>query len=216
MFPFINIHTHSINSNELSIVNLDYDEVLPDAVYCSYGLHPWDIGKIDEQTVIDKLEFYCKNKKIIAVGEIGIDRAIDTQIDLQKDFFIKQLRIAQYYNMPVIIHSVRGNSDLLQVKKLLNNTGNWILHDFRGSIQNALQLINKQYFISFGKSIFTNKKVQLVLKQIPIEKIFIETDNNDLKIEDVYREVAKILNVNIEDLQKQIFLNFKKVFSINE
>ncbi len=209
---FINIHTHSINVGELSVVNLDYNDNLQEGIKYSYGLHPWDVGKVDENKVIKYLDYLCANNMIIAVGEIGIDRAISTDINLQKEYFVKQLQIAEKYNLPVIVHAVKANSDLLQIKKQQANSGKWILHAFKGSLQDATQLINKQCLISFGKRIENDKKLQFVLKNIPIEKVFFETDNSDIKIDSVYNFAAQILGINIVELQKQIYLNFKKVF----
>ncbi len=197
-------------------MNLEYNDSLHDNVAYSYGLHPWDINKVAENEVITRLEYLCKSKQIIAVGEIGIDRAIDTEPELQKHYFIKQANIADKYNMPIIVHAVKANSDLLQIKKQSKKNNKWILHAFNGSIQDAMQLINKQCFISFGERLAGSKKLQILLRNIPIEKVFFETDNSNITINQVYDTASQILGIGIDDLREQIFFNFKKVFKIDE
>ncbi len=212
MLPFINIHTHKIARNELSIVNLNYDEKIVENISYSFGLHPWDIGKVSENEVVEKLENYSKSKKIVAIGEIGLDRAIETVLDLQKKYFIDQLEIAEKYKLPVIIHAVRSNADLLQIRKQQRNSSAWILHGFRGSSQDARQFINKNCYLSFGEALLYNKKLQKVLQQINIGNIFLETDNSSILISEVYNKAANLLNINLEDLKQQLYSNFIKVF----
>ncbi len=213
MLPFINIHTHKIVRNELAIVNLNYDGQIVENISYSFGLHPWDIGKVVENEIVAKVENYCKSKKIVAIGEIGLDRAIETELDLQKRCFINQLEIAAKYKLPVIIHAVRSNADLLQIRKQQRNSPAWILHGFRGSVQDANQFINKNCYLSFGEALLHNKKLQKVLQQINIGNIFLETDNSNISISEVYSKAANLLNINLEDLKQQLYSNFIKVFN---
>ncbi len=212
MVPFVNIHTHRIKEHELSIVNMSFDDKLNENVYYSFGIHPWYIGKIDELEYLKKLNNLCAKKKIIAIGEIGIDKAIETSLNKQKEIFFKQLDFAQIYKLPVIIHNVRANSNFLQIRKTQKNQTPWILHGFVGSTQDAIQFVNKHCFISFGKYLFTSKKLQLVINQIPLENIFFETDDSDISIEEIYKEASQLLKINIENLKKRIYSNFNIVF----
>ncbi len=216
MYPFINIHTHKISPAELSIVNLKHDDIILDNKCYSFGIHPWEIGKIDEPKHIEILNTLCGEKKIIAVGEIGLDRAIKTSLELQKTVFTQQLDIAGKHGLPVIIHGVRANSDLLQVRKNQKAITTWIIHGFKGRYQDALQLMNKQCFISIGASLLTNSKMQKLIKQLPINSIFFETDDANISIEKVYSKASELLNLDISKLKEQIYSNFKKVFLEND
>ncbi len=212
MYPFVNIHTHRIVSNEQAIVNLNYNDKPLDNILYSFGLHPWHIGNVNEQAIINKLESYCASRQIIAVGEIGLDRSISASLELQKHFFVKQLNIAKKYAMPVIIHGVRANADLLQILKEYGNSNSWILHGFKGSLQDANQFINKNCYISFGSNLLINSKLQILMQQIPIDRIFLETDDANTLILDIYNKAATILQVDESNLKQQVYSNFIQVF----
>lgn len=212
MSKFINIHTHQSKTNGIEIINAPArDNWLPGKLY-SYGLHPWDIDKLDEEKEINKLETLCEKKKIVAVGEIGLDRVIDTPLDKQKEVFLRQLGIAERYSFPVILHSVKTNSDLLSIRKKRKKAGVWIFHGFRGSEQEALQLTDNECCLSFGKAILDNQKNQEVLMQVPLEKVFFETDDSDEEIENIYQKAAEILQISIGELTGKIYSNFIKIF----
>ena len=213
MPQFINIHTHKSENEGISILNINsYSRT--DGNYLSYGIHPWDIGKIDEQLYLSQLETLCIQKKIIAIGEIGLDRSIQTKLSSQKEVLFKQLDLAAKYQMPVILHSVKTNYDLLAIKKQSKSNLDWIFHGFRGSEQEALQLIKNQCYLSFGKALMYDKKNQHVLKNVPLDWVFFETDNSDEKIENIYQKAAEIIPIFVDDLKEKIFSNFIKVFGV--
>jgi TatD DNase family protein len=212
MPKFINIHTHQPSKEGISIFNMSLSEVWSNHQYASFGFHPWEIGKMNENEVLKKLKALCLEKKIIAVGEIGLDRAINTPLEIQKEIFIKQLELANEFSLPVIIHSVRSNSDLLQIKKRQKSEIPWIFHGFRGSQQEALQLVDKQCFLSFGKAVLHHKNTQEVLKNVALDFVFLETDDSDEKITTIYEKAAEILDICIDDLKEKLHSNFIKVF----
>lgn len=214
MPEFINIHTHKPSKEGISIFNVPLSGAWPEHQYMSFGLHPWEIGKVDENQVLEKLKTLCQEKKIVAVGEIGLDRAINRPLEIQKEIFIKQLEIANEFSLPVIIHSVRANSDLLQIKKGQKIETPWIFHGFKGSLQEACQLIDKQCFLSFGTALLRHKKTQDVLKNIPLEKVFFETDDADEKITTIYEKSAEILDICTAELKGEIYSNFISVFGL--
>jgi TatD DNase family protein len=214
MNNFINIHTHKNNCPHLNIYNLKYNEKINSKFY-SFGLHPWDINNYNTTDFINKLNILCKNNKIAAVGEIGIDRSIDILIEYQKKIFLKQLYIAENYNLPVIIHCVKAYSDFLKILKNKKNSSVWIFHGFNANLQIAEKLINKGCFLSFGRQLLTNRKLQDVFKQIPVDNVFFETDDSSEKIEKIYKKAAYIQQINIDDLKTRIFSNFEKIFNQN-
>jgi len=213
MEEYVNIHTHKPKDYGLQVVNAPIIGDWPSGDYFSFGLHPWHIGRVDEEMILTRLEELCLRKQIVAVGEIGLDRTIETPLSIQKDFFLKQLKIANKYELPIIIHSVRTNSDLLQVIKGFKGSGTWIFHGFNGSMQDARQLVDKQCFLSFGEVLLRNKKIQNVLKETSLDNVFFETDDSDEKISTIYKKGAEILDICIPELKSKIYSNFIKVFA---
>ena len=212
MIPFINTHTHKfITSNSIGIFNLSYDDI-PDVKYCSFGMHPWDLGKYSENEYMIKLKQYCIEHIIIAVGEIGIDRAIEYPVEKQVEVFKQQQLLAEKYSLPTIIHSVRSWSDLISLRIELKSTIPWIFHGYSGNLVVAKQLISKGCYLSFGPQLMNNAKIQTVFKNISLDRIFLETDASNEKIENIYKKAAYLHHICIDKLKKQIESNFISVF----
>lgn len=215
---FIDIHTHNIKPQEnvIKIVNHFSDAYLVSDKQnlASVGLHPWYIKKdFNKQlTLIDK---YAADNNIIAIGEAGLDKAIDIDLELQTAVFIAQAAIADTHIKPMIIHSVKTYNDLIVIRKFYLNSPTWIIHGFSGNIIIAKDLIKHGFYLSFGKDLFN--EVSLASKTfsaIPLQYVFLETDNSDLNIETIYAKAAELLNMSVEDLKMQISENFQNVFRI--
>ena len=81
MIPFINIHTHKIvEGDTIGIYNFSNSDNI-DSRYCSFGIHPWDLGKYSVNEYLIKFDKYCIENRIVAVGEIGIDRATEHSLE---------------------------------------------------------------------------------------------------------------------------------------
>jgi TatD DNase family protein len=213
MVPYINIHTHKQDSEHLIVLNvLDIPGWHEDSCQYSYGIHPWNIDKVDLDVKFQILADLCLEKKLIAVGEIGIDRAIQIPIEIQSEVFKKQLAIAKQHGLPVIIHCVRAWSDILAEKKSRKHNTPWILHGFAGNLQTANQLIQNGIYLSFGIKLIQSQKLQETFKQIPLEFIFFETDDLEIRIEDIYFKAAELYDICIDELKVKINQNFIKVF----
>ncbi len=212
MAEYINIHTHKPVGEHVELINAPVMGNWPQGEFFSLGLHPWNIGKGNENVVLENLDLICEKKKVIAIGEIGLDRAIETPIEMQINFFKKQLAIAEKYTLPVIIHNVRATSDLLQLRKENANSTPWIFHGFRGRSHEALQLIDKQCFLSFGEALLNQIKIQDLVKKIPLEYVFFETDDSDKKISSIYEKAAELLDICIPELKDKVYSNFTKIF----
>jgi TatD DNase family protein len=209
---FINIHTHHpSDSRYIEIINIDDPGQIINPGLYSCGIHPWAIGKNEQ--AIEKLERCLNEKKLIALGEMGIDRAIETDIKLQIDVFIKQHLLAEQFNIPIIIHCVRAYADLLQLHSQLKPSIPWIFHGFNGNLQIASQLIKKGCFLSIGPAIIANLKLQETMVQLPLEHLFFETDTQMISIEEIYLKVAKIRKSPMDLLAPKIQSNFEKLFN---
>jgi len=211
----INIHTHNIAKSEYAIFNLSvgikgYNTTNS---FFSLGIHPWHINKKIISFLWDEFLFYTNNKNCIAIGEIGFDTFSKASLELQKYIFIKQASFAENNDLPIIIHCVKSYDKILQMRKIFNKTP-WIIHDFTGNIELALQLIKKNIYISLGKNFLKKtSKIQKILPLLPTDKIFFETDNSILSIDTIYKKAEKILRIDEKDLEIIVLNNFKTVFN---
>jgi TatD DNase family protein len=185
--------------------------------YSSAGIHPWWLEELSHSEVESlklHLENLLKERRLWAVGETGIDRLYPEFLDLQKDLFTWHWDLAEAHQLPLIIHSVRAGSDFLEVLKKRRSTVPWIFHDFRGNedlLKNLLRLQPECYF-SFGLSLDNSPQVRELLPLVPMEHLFLETDNQKhLDIHDIYLRAAEVLKVDIDFLKSQIWHNFKKI-----
>ena len=146
-----------------------------DIVYGALGIQPEEIDDFND----DNLEFisrHINDKKIVAVGEIGLDYHYDCDRDKQKELFKRQLGIARKYNKPVIVHSrdcIQETYDILKESSVIG-----ILHCYSGSVEMAREFIKLGFLIGIGGiATFKNaRKLVEVIKDIPLEYIVLETD----------------------------------------
>ncbi|MCF6366654.1 MAG: TatD family hydrolase [Bacteroidales bacterium] len=216
MGHFINIHTHIISENKYSIHNLfpeDAEQIKEGLLY-SIGIHPWEVKKGDIKKQIRIVETVAMKKNIQAIGEIGLDRLRDN-FDLQKDVFLKQIIIAKEQSKPVIIHCVKAFSELLEILKKEKLNIPIIIHRYSGNKTIADELIKHGCYLSFGHELFNRKsKVQRIFKSISLKHIFLETDDSEVTIEEIYKKAAEIQKTDVEEIQKTIFSNFNNCFNI--
>ncbi len=202
---YINIHTHynARIKDEFIIRNVYLHRMhcLPQVTYSlSLGLHPWHVNEMDIDTCTNKLVEWITHERILAIGEIGIDRSIEISVDVQRKYFEAQLNIARAFQKPVILHAVKSYSDLLPYVKKVHIP--FIFHQFQGNIQQAEELIKHGAHLSFGKNLFQVQTEHLFSK-IPIGSFFLETDTaNHLHISDIYRKAAELKKIDIDSLMK--------------
>ena len=214
MKPYINIHTHHLSKdNGVFLFNnrFGFDKELYLERYFSIGIHPWDA---DLQISISELENIIQHKNCLAIGECGLDKVYDIDLELQKKVFISQLDVAVKIQKPVIIHCVKAFDELIEICTPYHSKTSLIIHGFNKSLQLAKQLIDKGFYISLSHSIF--KKEGTDFNSLPIEKLFLETDNSEsILIEDVYQKAANCLHITNDDLKEKIYSNFTTLFNTN-
>ena len=210
--PFVNIHTHTATGLGIELVNADDCNSLPDSDFASTGLHPWQVGKCDHRQTLDTIDGLCREGKLAAIGEAGLDRAIETDIERQKDVFAAQLDLAKQYHLPMIIHCVRAYSDFLQIMQREPSV-KMIFHGFNGNATTANQLLRHGAMLSFGHQLLNNNELQKTFANIPNDCIFLETDTKDIGIDDIYNFAAELKNVSTDELKQIIFNNLTSIFS---
>ena len=212
---FVNLHTHSYTNSDavLEIVNQYPNEFIADIPHYSIGIHPWHI--VDERVGEDLN--YIKNKlqliECIALGECGLDKRIEKKIELQIDVFESQLSLLHEISKPVILHCVAAFDEIISCKKNGGLQSPFIIHGFSKNNPLAKQLLNQDFYLSFGKYLLRNPEMESVFKYVPNDKIFLETDTISESIEEVYTFAAKCKNISVEKMKEIVWNNYQTVFT---
>lgn len=198
-------------------------------LYAMLGVHPDNSFEYDE----DFESFLIKNsnnKKVVAIGEIGLDYHYQNyDKSMQKIVFLKQLIVANKVNLPVVIHVRDAYEDLLNIlkqnKNLLKNGG--IIHCYSGSYEVAQEFLKLGFHIAFGGVLtFKNAKKSVeVASKLPFEKLVVETDcpwlcpephrgerNEPKYVNYVVQKLADIKQISKTELEKILLENTYKVF----
>ncbi|MBE7645919.1 TatD family hydrolase [Tenacibaculum finnmarkense] len=208
---FINIHTHTNSDENFSILNC-YPNSTDFNTPFSIGIHPWFINK---NTIEDELIFIKKkllHKNCYAIGECGLDRLSEVNYTLQIAVFKEQINLSEEFKKPLIIHCVRSFQEIIQIKKELKPRQKWLIHGFHKNSQIATDLIKNGCFLSFGKALLYSEKLQEVFFTIPLDKIFLETDDAKIDIATVYEKASRIKNTSVKKIQENIHQNFNILF----
>lgn len=209
---YYNIHTHLFSTNQqvIEIVNQYPKEINSNLPIYSVGIHPWYLNEIDFQKELLLIEKHIQSPGFKAVGECGLDKRIDTPLELQKKLCIPQLLLAEKYKKPIILHCVAAYQEIIQLKKQLKLTVPMIIHGFSKNAQVAESLIKNGFYLSFGKYLLLNADLASVLKTIPPNQLFLETDTIEQSIFEVYAKAEEILGASIK---QQIEDNYYRVFN---
>ncbi|MFA5751032.1 MAG: TatD family hydrolase [Candidatus Paceibacterota bacterium] len=245
----INVGTQIDTSKEAVRIAEKYDE----GVYAIVGLHPIHTEESfhDEKElgaeggsftsrgeVFDKKAYLelLKNKKVVGVGECGLDyfRISPESVENQKDIFIKHIELANEINKPLMLHLRNNPKDkshnaykdaLLLLKKYAKVRGN--AHFFAGTEEEAEEFLDFGFTLSFTGVITFTHDYDEVIKLTPIDKIMSETDspylapvpyrgkrNEPFFVREVVKRISEIKGLNEEETALAIFSNAKRVFGI--
>lgn len=212
---FFNLHTHQ-SSNQLDVLELvnqypqEFDASIPNY---SIGIHPWHIVEDRISADLEIIESKLKDVNCLAIGECGLDKRIEIPMALQQMVFEKQLALAEKYKKPVVIHCVAAFQEVIAIKKKMAISVPMIIHGFSKNKEIAEQLIAYGFYISFGKYLLRNPELELVFKNIPKERLFLETDTIEEGIAAVYELAAKYRNIEMVEMTAIINANFDTVFN---
>ena len=200
-------------------------------VYAAIGMHPSELASRRDDTM-EWLQAQATDEKVVAIGEIGLDYYWVKEPDLrleQKEWFRKQLALARQMNLPVIIHSRDAAKDTLELMKEENAQEiPGVIHCYSYSIENALDYIQMGYYIGIGGVVTFNnaKTLKEVVKQIPLERILVETDcpymapepfrgnrNSSLYLPYIIEKIAQIKQVSPQEVEKVTRENGYQLFS---
>ncbi len=194
-------------------------------IYFAAGIHPHEAAEIDEND-FQEIKELLKDDKCIAIGEIGLDYHYDfSPRDIQKEVFEYQLKIAEKFDMPVIIHDREAHEDTWELLKKYQPKG--VVHCFSGSAEMARDILSIGMYIGLGGAVtFKNaKKPVSVAAMVPDDRLLIETDcpymapvphrgkvNNSLLIPYTAEIIAGIRGVTAQEILDITAENAKTLF----
>ena len=218
---YIDIHVHDGKpSAGLFILEslMAHEEKMPEAlsgVSYTYGIHPWFLNEENHKQLLLSVEKTVCNPEVIAVGEAGFDRLKGPSAELQRKVFEEQVIISEEIKKPVIIHCVRSWDELLAAKKKLKPRMPWLIHGFRGNNELASQLLSKGMYLSFWYEFVLRPESGNLLRNMPKDRFFLETDGADVDIRAIYQKVATDRSQNVDVLKSDILNNYKAFFEYN-
>ena len=217
---YIDIHTHhsGIISGVYAVENLmaHEDRTPPDipAIPCTFGIHPWHLDNESLDLLTGKVQAAAFSHNLIAIGEAGFDKLRGPALETQASAFQAQVLISEEIRKPLFIHCVRAWDELIPANKRLRPKMPWLIHGFRGNIDLALQLLSKGMYLSFWFDFVIRPESAKLLRSLPQDRIFLETDGSGADIKNIYLKVSNDLGITVEELKDQILLNFNKLFKM--
>ena len=200
-------------------------------IYAAVGVHPHDVGELDD-TAIDTLrKLATDNEKVVAIGEIGLDYYYDNSPrEVQKEWFKKQIELANELKLPIIIHDRDAHGDTFEIIKNTKSPEiGCVLHCYSGNVELAKEYVKMGCYISIPGTVTfkNNKKTREVAKEIPLEYLLIETDspymapephrgksNDPSLVAFVADKIAQEKGISYEAVCKATKENAKKLFNI--
>lgn len=208
----LDVHTHHLPSDSSSALLscFMHDCPLPEkAKYLAAGIHPWYITQKNYQKQLTWVESMLTDRRVIALGETGLDKHCSTPFELQTEVFRHMISLADKHYLPLFIHAVKSTEELIALKKELRPRNPWIIHGFRGKKELAQSLIRQGCYLSFGEKYNSDS-----LLVTPIEKLLLETDESSVSIEELYSRVAlqksispDALITNIQETVSSLFFS---------
>lgn len=203
-----------------------------DFIYGALGIHPENADEFNDEVMNEIKEKIKENKKIIAVGEIGLDYHWDENPprEVQRKVFRKHMELAKELNLPVVIHDRDAHEDTLNIMKEYPEVIGTV-HCFSGSVEFAKECLKLGYYIGItGVITFKNaKKLVKVVKEVPLDRLLVETDcpymapepnrgkrNKSDYIEFIIEKIAEIKEIDPKQLNMQVNENFRRLTGLEK
>lgn len=149
IFNYPDIHSHVPGKNRVLSVDFENNDVdLPDDQAFTLGVHPWFADRVVDWEMFER---NLVKPNIVGIGEAGLDTFKGPVQEVQLPVFERQIELAEKYRLPLIIHSVRSNHKILELKKRYSPEVPWVIHGFRGNLDQAQQLMAAGLHLSLGK-----------------------------------------------------------------
>ncbi len=197
-----------------------------DDIYMTAGFHPDEVNELTDKDLNDLEQIIITNKKIIGVGEIGLDYYHDdSNKELQKEWFIKQIELAEKYDLPVVIHSRDSIQEVYDILKEHHARG--VIHCFSGSLEMAKLFIDLGFYLGIGGVItFKNCQLKEIFDEVDLSHIVLETDspylspepyrgrsNSSKNVKVVAQYLAKLLDKPLTEVTEITTGNAHKIYN---
>jgi TatD DNase family protein len=216
---YIDMHTHGsgIVSGIYAIENLMAHEERTPADNPSQpstcGIHPWHLNGETIEKLIVKVRSVAGSPSLVAIGEAGFDKLRGPEIEIQSRAFEAQVLISEEVRKPLFIHCVRAWDELLPAYKRLRPKMPWLIHGFRGNTVLAKQLLSKGMYLSFWFDFIVRPESSKLVKALPKDRIFLETDGAEVDIRAIYEKVAGDLDISVDELKMICLRNYSEFFT---
>lgn len=201
------IHTHHHPAAPgTAVVQLTPDAFspLPEHFY-SVGLHPWHISN-DWRTQMAKLLVMALHTHVLMIGETGLDKKNSpASMETQLEVFREHIRLSELIRKPLIIHCVKAFDELLAIRKETKATLPWIVHGFRGGVEQWQQLSRAGLHVSLGKHYDTK-----FIKQLPLYQLLLESDDTT-GLDTVYDRASHDTGISIPELRAHVGNNLLRL-----
>jgi len=196
-------------------------------IYMTAGFHPDEADSVTDKDLEDLEKIIITNKKIIGIGEIGLDYYHnDMNKEKQKEIFIKQIELAEKYDLPIVIHSRESIQDVYDILKCHHARG--VIHCFSGSLEMAKLFIDLGFYLGIGGVLtFKNSKLKEVVQELSLDNIVLETDspylapepyrghtNYPQNIKIIAQALRKIKEVTLDEVAEKTTNNVHKIYNL--
>jgi TatD DNase family protein len=221
-------------------------------IFAAIGIHPGEISEQEtinkeqrtenREQIINELRELAGNKKVVAIGEIGLDYKENSQLtihNLQKEILKTQIELARELNLPIIFHCRMAHSDLLEILNMQHKLQG-VIHCFTGNLKQAEEYLEMGFYLGFGGIIF-KMNLDEIIKKIPLDRILIETDcpfltplprqsserteadgqseiktnrNEPAFVKYTAQKIAKIKKMSFQEIKKATTQNAEKLFGV--
>ena len=224
--PIINVGASMESARESVRLAHKYD-----FLYAAVGVHPSDIADLKTEDM-DELLTMANDPKVVSIGEIGLDYYWDKEEDVQanqREWFIRQLDVAQKADLPVIIHSREAAADTFDIMREASSRGiRGVIHCYSYSPEQAIEYVKLGYYIGIGGVVtFKNsKKVKEAVQAVPLERIVVETDspylapdpfrgarNDSTYLPYIVRQIASLRQITEDEVVKETAKNAYNLFT---
>ena len=204
MAPYVNIHTHRPTGNGIELR--------------AEGIHPWRADRTTAEEFAARFDARPDGQadgqfdgRVQAIGEIGLDYACAVDRQLQLDVLRMQLALARRRGLPVVLHCVRAFEPLMH-ELAACQPREVIFHGFIGSPEQARTALSHGCYLSFGERAFASPKSLRALHEVPLDRLFLETDDAPVSIERIYDRAARELGLEVGVLRRATYENYKRIF----